>query len=70
MVWFFERRGEYVRCETRQAPDGRFELVVTEPGGIERVESFDDSQIMARRQVELEHGLTADGWNGPSGRSV
>ncbi|MGE5244098.1 MAG: hypothetical protein ACM3SQ_07715 [Betaproteobacteria bacterium] len=67
MVWFFERKGEYLRCETRQV-DGGFELVITEPGGTERVERFDDSAAMARRQVELERGLTGNGWSGPYGR--
>lgn len=70
MVWFFERNGEYLRCETRQAGDGGFELVITEPGGAERVERFDDSAAMARRQVELERGFALDGWAGPYGRVV
>jgi len=68
MIWFFERRGEYVRCETRKGADGAFELVVTDPDGTERVERFTDSAALAKRQVELEHGLTADGWTGPHGR--
>jgi hypothetical protein len=68
MIWFFERSGQFVRCETRQAAGGGFELVITGPDGTERVEYFADSAAMARRQVELEHGLTADGWSGPHGR--
>ncbi len=55
MVWFFERKGEYVRCETRKAADGAYELVVTAPDGPERVERFYDTAEMARRQVEIEH---------------
>jgi len=68
MIWFFERKGEYVRCETRKSADGAFELVITDPDGAERVERFADSAALAKRQVELEHGLTADGWTGPHGR--
>jgi hypothetical protein len=68
MIWFFERQGQYVRCETRQAPDGAYELVITTPDGKERVERFVDTSEMAKRQVELEHGLSADGWSGPYGR--
>jgi len=68
MIWFFERHGEYVRCETRKAADGAFELVITDPDGTERVERFTDSAALAKRQVEIEHGLTADGWSGPHGR--
>ncbi len=68
MIWFFERRGEYVRCETRQTTDGAYELVITQPDGSERVERFEDGATMAKRQVELEHGLAAEGWTGPHGR--
>jgi len=68
MIWFFERQGQYVRCETRKGDDGSYELVVTEPDGTERVERFTDSSQMAKRQVEIEQGLTADGWTGPHGR--
>jgi len=68
MIWFFERKGQYVRCETRKADDGAFELVITDADGAERVERFQDSASMARRQVELENSLTQDGWTGPHGR--
>jgi hypothetical protein len=68
MIWFFERKGEYVRCETRKADDGVYELVVTEADGRERVERFDDSMSLAKRQVDLERSLTAEGWTGPHGR--
>lgn len=68
MIWFFERKGSYVRCETRKSDDGMFELLITEPDGTERVERFDDSSELARRQVELEHGYAAAGWTGPHGR--
>jgi hypothetical protein len=37
MVWFYERQGNFIRCETRTAPGGGFELVVIEPDGSERV---------------------------------
>ena len=70
MIWFFERQGKYVRCETRKTADGAYELVVLDGDGAERVERFDDSSSLARRQVELEHSLTADGWTGPHGRDT
>ena len=68
MIWFFERQGEYVRCETRKTADGAYELVITKADGTEDVERFDDSSTLAKRQVEIEQGLTADGWTGPHGR--
>jgi hypothetical protein len=70
MIWFFERRGKYVRCETRKTALGTYELVVTNDDGTERVERFDDSAALAKRQVEIEQGLTADGWTGPHGRDT
>lgn len=69
MVWFFERQGTFIRCETRTSETGAgFELVVINPDGSERVEHFDDSGTLARRQSELESTLTHDGWHGPFGR--
>jgi hypothetical protein len=70
MVWFFERNGAYIRCETREAADGAFELVISEPDGTEKVERFDDSTSLARRQRELESSLTDNGWTGPFGRTI
>ena len=63
MVWFYERQGTFIRCETGTQPSGSgFELVVIQPDGSERVEHFDDSATLARRQAELENTLTHDGW--------
>jgi len=33
MIWFFERGGQYVRCETRKAADDAYELVITDADG-------------------------------------
>jgi hypothetical protein len=71
MVWFYERQGTFIRCETRNSPTGvGFELVVIEPDGSERVEHFDDSATLARRQAEIEHTFMHDGWTGPFGRTI
>lgn len=70
MVWFYERQGTFIRCETRTAAAGGFELVVIQPDGSERVEHFDDSSTLSRRQAELENTLTHDGWTGPFGRTI
>jgi len=68
MIWFFEKKGQYVRCETRKAADGAYELVITDAAGAERVERFQDSASLAKRQVDLEQTLSSDGWTGPHGR--
>ena len=71
MIWFYERKGEHLRCEIRQQVEGdRFALVVTLPDGSERMEIFDDSSALNRRSVELEKMLTLKGWNGPFARDI
>jgi hypothetical protein len=70
MIWFFERKGTYVRCETRKTAAGGYELVITEPDGTERIESFEDSADLARRQIQLERTLGTEGWTGPHGRET
>ena len=71
VIWFYERKGEHLRCEIRQQVEGdRFALVVTLPDGSERVEMFDDSAALNRRSVELEQMLGGKGWNGPFARDI
>ena len=67
MFWWFERNGQFMRCEARDVPGNGYELVVTNFDGIDRVERFADSADLAKRQRELEHDLIADGWTGPHG---
>jgi hypothetical protein len=63
MIWFFERNGEYLRCEVRDGATGEAcELVITYPDGRQRVEPFEEPGALARRQRELELGLVSDGW--------
>jgi hypothetical protein len=70
MVWFFERHGTYIRCETRDATAGGYELLVIDPNGIENIERFEDSAALTRRQRELDSHLADDGWTGPFGRTI
>lgn len=71
MVFFFERGGQFIRCESRESPDGAsLELVIVYPDGREEIERFDDSEELNRRQRELERSLTSTGWFGPHGRIV
>jgi len=66
MFWWFERRGQFLRYETRESSGG-FELCVVDPSGEERVEHFEDSRDLTRRQVEFENEIKTDGWTGPHG---
>ena len=71
MVWFYERQGNFIRCETRERPNERgVELLIIHPDGTEHVERFVDSQSLERRQRELESTLSQDGWQGPFGRTI
>lgn len=71
MVWFYERQGAFLRFEARTAENGPgFELIVVQPDGSERIEHFDDSTTLSRRQQELESTLAEDGWTGPFGRTI
>jgi hypothetical protein len=71
LVFFFERGGQFIRCESRESSDGScLELVILYPDGREEIERFDDSEELNRRQMELERSLTSTGWFGPHGRIV
>jgi hypothetical protein len=67
VFWWFERGGQYLRYETREAPVGRYELRVIRPDGSEQVENFDQSSDLTKRQLDFERDLAAEGWTGPHG---
>ena len=46
----------------------RFDLIVTEADGSERVERFEDSASLTRRSAQLEAEWIKEGWDGPFGR--
>jgi hypothetical protein len=68
VFYFFQRGSEFVRCELSGTADAGFTIVVTEPDGDERVESFRSSEDAHERWVELPAMLVNDGWWGPHGR--
>lgn len=71
VIWFYERKGEHLRCEIQEQVQGdKFALVVTMPDGTERVELFHDSASLSKRSAELEKRLNQEGWNGPFGRDL
>lgn len=66
MIWFFQRPGERLQCEIRQAPSGPgYELVWTSSDGRIHVELSDDPTELIRRRRALEHWLKLDGWIRP-----
>ena len=70
MFWWFERKGQFLRYETREAANGGYEFCVINPDGSEHVERFADSAQLAKRQAEFEEQITAEGWSGPHGWNV
>ena len=70
MVWFFERSGEFIRCETREDDTGRWELVVVEASGAERVERFENGDELEDHIRRLHHGFQVSGWFGPHGHFI
>lgn len=66
MIWFFERPGERLQCEIRQASSGPgYELVWTSNDGRIHVELSNDPSELLRRRRALEHWLSLDGWVRP-----
>jgi hypothetical protein len=70
MIFFFEQRGRYVRCELLPLPDGGSELIVTAPEGEQTVEILEDSADVTRRMSELRQSFQSAGWWGPVGREI
>lgn len=67
MFYFFQRGTETVQCEVRSAPDGPgYQIVITEPGGAQRLEAFATSDEVHDRWVELHKRFADDGWWGPA----
>jgi hypothetical protein len=61
MTWVFAKGGKRISCEAREAMLW-YELVVTEPDGVARVERYTERAGMLRRQHELLCAWKAQGW--------
>jgi hypothetical protein len=68
VVFFFERHGQFIRCESRPAEGrGGYELAILYPDGREEIEHFDDPVALNQRQMQLESSWISSGWFGPHG---
>jgi hypothetical protein len=67
VFWWFERRGEFMRYEVSELPEGGYVMRVVDVDGTERAERFSDSSDLTRRQENFERELTDGGWSGPHG---
>jgi hypothetical protein len=67
VFYFFKKGSDTVQCEVRAAVEGSgYEILITEPDGIERVERFATSDQVHRRWLELHRRFEHDGWWGPA----
>jgi hypothetical protein len=66
VFWWFEKGGQYTRCEVLEVPGG-YELRIVDPSGEEQVEQFDSTTALASRQQSVEVQLRNAGWSGPHG---
>lgn len=62
MTWLFTKGGQRMSCEVREAMLW-YELVVTSPDGVARVERYTERAGMLRRQHELLCAWKAQGWS-------
>lgn len=68
MIFFFEQKGRFVRCEVLPLADGASsELIITPPDGSPTVEVLTGDEV-TRRISELRETLLQSGWWGPVGR--
>jgi hypothetical protein len=66
MIWFFEKHRATLRYEIRRANDGHnYELVITYPDRRQRVETFNDAQVLQARAQQLHRSLAEAGWQVP-----
>ncbi|MGH9370922.1 MAG: hypothetical protein ACRD15_05270 [Vicinamibacterales bacterium] len=68
MFYFFQRDADFVRCEISRDDKSGYWITITEPEGTERPETFDTSEAVHARWLEIQDGFKSDGWWGPHGR--
>lgn len=65
---FFQRGPDFVRCEISGDQTSGYRVIVTEPDGTERLETFTTSDAAHARFLEIQEQLKNEGWWGPHGR--
>ena len=68
MFYFFQRGPEFVRCEISGDAASGYRVIVTEPDGQERVETFASSDAAHSRWLAIQEQFKTEGWWGPHGR--
>ena len=70
MIYFYERRGRFTRCEIHLTDDAPYELIVGDADGSNQVERFSSYDDLMTRLGGLHNELTQRGWDGPHGRDL
>jgi hypothetical protein len=66
MFYFFQRGGDFMRCEVRTAVDGDgYEICIVARDGTERIERLPTSEQVHQRWLQLHDSFRHDGWFGP-----
>ena len=68
VFYFFQRGPDFVRCEISGDQKTGYRVIVTQPDGTERLESFTTSDAAHARWLEIQEELKNEGWWGPHGR--
>ena len=68
VFYFFKRGPDFVRCEISGDQASGYRVIVTQPDGTERLETFTTSDAAHARFLEIEEQLKSEGWWGPHGR--
>jgi hypothetical protein len=70
MVWFFENKGQFRRCELHPDEPKVYRLIIYDIDGTEKVETYKEFADVLRRTQELASELTGAGWRGPFSRDI
>ena len=63
MMWLWEREGQRLTYEVRQASDGAaYELTITYPDGTEESERLPAPTVLLERSFAWKERLTSEGW--------
>ena len=67
MIWMFERAGRQARLEVLYLAPDKYELRVVDGEGVEHLEQYTSADDAAKRQIEWQNALSAQGWEKTGG---
>lgn len=70
MIWFFELRGRFRRCEVHPVDATHYRFTVRDSDGSERIEDYSSYEDLLSRTRQLETEWHRHGWTGPHSRDI